>query len=224
MGRDSVEPTNKTRRTRRDRTIIAEMSQIADVWHHSGRRNPATGVLISRDRPTIVFLTVCTLHREATLAQQIYHDAVVQAWTQANAWFVGAYVIMPDHVHLFCAPRNEEIAIERWIVFWKRQFRRKVGPAAPRFQSRGFHHRLRRDENYHQKWECVRANPVRARLVRNAEEWPYQGVLNHLPWYGDAHPSGSSARLSLAPPARTSKRFVGSTESRPTSVEVGVGE
>jgi hypothetical protein len=23
-------------------------------------------------------------------------------------------------------------------------------------------------------------------------------VLNHLPWYGDAHPSGSSARQSLA--------------------------
>src|SRR6266496_5963355 len=152
VGRDSVEPTNK-----------AEMSQIADVWHHSGRRNPATGVLISRDRPTIVFLTVCTLHRAATLAQQIYHDALVQAWTQANAWFVGAYVIMPDHVHLFCAPRNEEIAIEQWIAFWKRQFRRKLGPAAPRFQSRGFHHRLRRDENYHQKWEYVWANPVRGR-------------------------------------------------------------
>ena len=107
---------------------------------------------------------------------------------------------MPDHIHLFCAPKNEEIAIEQWIAFWKRQFRRKAGPAAPRFQSRGFHHRLRRDENYHQKWEYVRANPVRAGLVKNAEEWKYQGVLNHLPWYGDAHPTGSSARQSLAPP------------------------
>jgi putative transposase len=176
------------------------MSQI-DVWHHSGRRNPATGVLISRDRPTIVFLTVCTLRRSATLARQIYHDALVQAWAEADAWLVGAYVMMPDHIHLFCAPKNEEIAIEQWIAFWKRQFRRKVGPAAPRFQSRGFHHRLRRDENYHQKWEYVRANPVRAGLVKNAEEWKYQGVLNHLPWYGYAHPTGSSARQSLAPPA-----------------------
>src|SRR5437016_11899586 len=161
------------------------MSQI-DVWHHSGRRNPATGALISRDRPTIVFLTVCTLHRAATLAQQIDHDALVQEWTEANAWLVGAYVMMPDHIHLFCAPKNEEIAIEQWIAFWKRQFRRKAGPAAPRFQSRGFHHRLRRDENYHQKWEYVRANPVRAGLVKIPEEWQYQGVLNHLPWYGPA--------------------------------------
>jgi hypothetical protein len=54
-------------------------------------------VLISRDRPTIVFLTVCTLNRAATLAKQIYHDVLVQAWTQADAWLVGAYVIMPDH-------------------------------------------------------------------------------------------------------------------------------
>ena len=184
------------------------MSQI-DVWHHSGRRNPATGVLISRDRPTIVFLTVCTLRRSATLAQQIYHDALVQAWTEANAWLLGAYVMMPDHIHLFCAPKNEEIAIEQWIAFWKRQFRRKAGPAAPRFQSRGFHHRLRRDENYHQKWEYVRANPVRAGLVKNAEEWKYQGVLNHLPWYGDGHPSGSSAPVRLRS---------GQAESRPTSV------
>ena len=116
---------------------------------------------------------------------------------------------MPDHIHLFCAPKNEEIAIEQWIAFWKRQFRRKVGPAAPRFQSRGFHHRLRRDENYHQKWEYVRANPVRAGLVKNAEEWKYRGVLNHLPWYGDAHPSGSSAPVRLRS---------GQAESRPTSV------
>jgi len=157
-----------------------------DSSYHFGRRNPATGVLIFRDRPTIVFLTVCTLHRVSTLTEQIYHDALVQAWTEADAWLVGAYLIMPDHIHLFCAPKNEEIAIERWIAFWKRQFRRSCGASALRFQSRGFHHRLRRDENYHQKWEYVRANPVRAGLVKIPEEWQYQGVLNHLPWYGPA--------------------------------------
>jgi len=153
-----------------------------DSGHHCGRHNPATAVLIFRGRPTIVFLTVCTLHRVSTLTEQIYHDALVQAWIEADAWLVGAYLIMPDHIHLFCAPKNEEIAIERWIAFWKRHFRRSCGASAPRFQSRGFHHRLRSDENYHQKWEYVRANPVRAGLVKVAEEWQYQGVLNHLPW------------------------------------------
>jgi putative transposase len=82
------------------------MPQI-DIWHHSGRRKPATGVLISRDRPTIVFLTVCTLPRALALARKIHQDALVQAWTEADACLVGAYVITPDYVHLFCAPKNE---------------------------------------------------------------------------------------------------------------------
>src|SRR5438128_12176606 len=86
-----------------------------DSSYHFGRRNPATGVLIFRDRPTIVFLTVCTLHRVSTLTEQIYHNALVQAWTEADAWLVGAYLIMPDHLHLFCAPKNEEIACSHRI-------------------------------------------------------------------------------------------------------------
>jgi putative transposase len=155
-----------------------------DISHDYGRRNPATGVLISLDRPTIVFLTVCTLHRDATLARPNWHDALVQSWAEADAWLIGAYIIMPDHLHLFCAPNRDEISIEQWIAFWKRQFRRKAGASVPKFQSRGFHHRLRRGENYFEKWEYVRANPVRAGLVKDPDEWPYKGILHHLPWYG----------------------------------------
>jgi len=131
---------------------------------------------------------------------------LLEAWTEADAWLIGAYVIMPDHIHLFCAPKNEKIAIEQWIAFWKRQFRRKVGPTAPRFQSRGFHHRLRRDENYHEKWEYVQANPVRAGLVKNAEEWNYQGVLNHLPWYGQ--PQTQIRRLDRVSPHQNKAKAV----------------
>lgn len=105
MGRDSVGPTNNCH----------DMSPI-DAWNNSGRRNPATGVLISRDRPTIVFLTVCKLNRASTLAQRFYHDALVNAWTEADSWLVGAYVILPDYIHLFCAPKDEEVEIESGLL------------------------------------------------------------------------------------------------------------
>jgi hypothetical protein len=42
--------------------------------------------------------------------------------------------------------------------------------------------RLRSGESYDAKWEYVRNNPVRAGLVKTADEWPYQGELNVLPW------------------------------------------
>jgi putative transposase len=146
------------------------------------RNNPAEGVYIFRGQPTIVFLTVCALRREPVLANSETHAGLVQAWQEADAWRVGLYLIMPNHIHLFCSPASEDHTIESWITFWKRRFRRVTSGTAPRFQSRGFHHRLRRDENYHQQLEYVRANPVRAGLVKKPEDWLYQGALNELIW------------------------------------------
>ena len=40
-----------------------------------------------------------------------------------------------------------------------------------------FDHLLRNDESYAQKWEYVRENPVRAGLVAEWHEWPYQGEI-----------------------------------------------
>jgi len=160
VGRDSVEPINET----------------------CGRHNPAPGVHTYPNCPTIAFLTVCTVQRQVGLAETEVHQALLDTWTAADHWLVGHYVIMPDHLHLFCAPQTNDFTIEQWITYWKRQFRR-ICASAPRFQSRGFHHRLRRDESYGAKLEYVLNNPVRAGLVRTAQEWPFKGALNYLPWW-----------------------------------------
>ena len=144
------------------------------------RRHPAKGVLIDRGRATIVFVTVCSKHRGQRLATPDLHDALLRAWSDADAWIIGAYVIMPDHVHLLSSPIDDDVAIEQWITFWKRRFRKHGGADTPRFQSGAFHHRLRQDESYSEKWDYVRANPVRAGLVQNPDEWPFAGVVNEL--------------------------------------------
>jgi putative transposase len=144
------------------------------------RRHPAKGVFIFLGQATIVFVTVCSRQRRRNLANAIVHQALVNVWTKADRWMIGAYVIMPDHVHFFCSPTDATLEIEPWITFWKREFRRELGDGAPRFQMDAFHHRLRGDESYTEKWEYVRANPVRAALVKKPEDWPYQGVLNEL--------------------------------------------
>lgn len=144
------------------------------------RKHPAKGVFIFRGHATIVFVTVCSHNREKQLANPAVHDALLRAWKKADRWMIGAYVIMPDHIHLFCSPIDETVAIEKWITFWKREFRRILGPSSPRFQIDGFHHRLRGEDSYAEKWDYVQANPVRAGLVPNSDDWPYQGVLSEL--------------------------------------------
>ncbi len=144
------------------------------------RRHPTKGVLIDRGNVTIVFVTVCSAHRAPRLANDNVYHALIKAWGEADAWIVGAYVIMPDHLHFFCSPTTEDVTIEQWITFWKRRFRRHLGAEAPRLQAGAFHHRMRQDESYSEKWEYIRANPVRARLVRTPADWPFVGVLNEL--------------------------------------------
>jgi REP element-mobilizing transposase RayT len=91
---------------------------------------------------------------------------------------------LPDHLHLFCAPRDLHFTIERWIAFWKDRFA-KTHPDAGTFQAGGFHHRLRDGESYAQKWQYVRENPVRHKLVERPEDWPYFGRVHEIHWSAD---------------------------------------
>ena len=48
------------------------------------------------------------------------------------------------------------------------------------WQEEFFDHVLRSSESYGQKWDYVKENPVRAGLVKNSGEWPWQGEIESL--------------------------------------------
>ncbi|HVE16751.1 MAG TPA: hypothetical protein VNB29_08435 [Chthoniobacterales bacterium] len=147
-----------------------------------GRQHPSHGVHITLVQPTIVFLTVCTKDRKPWLASNEVHQLLRQVWSEATAWQVGRYVLMRDHVHLFCAPSDQEITLDAWTRYWKSQFTKLSPHNDRRWQPRHWDTRLRHGESYHDKWNYVCANPVRAELVTEAVAWPFQGELNVLPW------------------------------------------
>jgi len=147
------------------------------------RHAPAKGTLFLSGRPNWIFLTVCTEDRAPWPAQQSVQQTLRGIWKRrATTWLVSDYLLMPDHLHLFCAPRDLSFSIERWIAFWKDQFAKQHPKAAGRFQSGGFHHRLRDDENYAAKWRYVMENPVRKKLVERTEDWPYFGRVHEIRW------------------------------------------
>ena len=69
---------------------------------------------------------------------------------------------------------------------WVKGLKRAVLEGFPNEQRRSFwqpgffDHLLRNDESYAQKWAYVRQNPVRAGLVKVAEDWPYQGEIVYI--------------------------------------------
>ena len=95
------------------------------------------------------------------------NEILLKAWRVAPVWMTGRYIVMPDHVHLFCAP-GDLIAqpLMTWVKYWKSNSARHWPHCgdAPIWQRHFWDTQLRRGENYDAKWEYVMANPVRAGL------------------------------------------------------------
>ena len=129
----------------------------------------------------VFFVTFCTYQRRKLLAADSVNSAFVafarHAYTRNIA--VGRHVIMPDHLHLFVSG-PDDFELGRWIGVLKQNLAKQIehpGTKSPIWQRGFFDHLLRSDESYAQKWNYVRENPVRAGLVRNADDWPYSGEI-----------------------------------------------
>jgi REP element-mobilizing transposase RayT len=134
----------------------------------------------------LIFLTVCMKDRKKILANHAAHQLLLNAWARADQWRVGRYVLMPDHLHLFCSPaRHPAMPLRAWMQYWKTLVSRSwpQPDQHPIWQQDAWDTQLRSGEGYSEKWEYVRANPVRAGLVADPDAWPYQGEMNVLHWH-----------------------------------------
>ena len=148
------------------------------------RRRPAhPAPVATHNRPVILLVTVCLAEREPVLANARVHAALRQAWTGADPWLVGFYLIMPDHVHWFCGPGcHTPPRVKTWVKFWKSRVSRLVPELRNRWLPDCWDTQMRSGAHYHDQWEYVRQNPVRKGLARKPDDWPWQGVLNVLEW------------------------------------------
>ncbi len=163
-------------------------------------------------RHPLYFVTACTANRKAILANARVHDDFLK-FCQAG-WergvFVGKYVLMPDHLHLFVAfgdnyesslagRRSQTGArsgsavaavydrrlspLSEWMKSLKNSFSktlREMNIPAPHWQKGYFDHVMRSEESYSAKWLYVAENPFRKQLAARLEDWPYQGEIYPL--------------------------------------------
>lgn len=136
-------------------------------------------------RAPIYFVTACTHSRAPWLACSEVHETLVSFFSRGaeRGAFVGCYVLLPDHLHLFVSFRPGSLQLSAWMKSLKNTLSktlRGMGKPAPHWQDGFFDHVLRSSESYEQKWLYVRDNPVRAGLVSQADDWPYQGNIHRL--------------------------------------------
>ena len=134
----------------------------------------------------IQYVSMNVSRRRPLLADMASSAAILAGWTRANYWRVGRYVLMPDHLHLFCAPAIfPPTPLKQWVEYWRSEATRHWPrpKEKPIWQKDFFDRQLRSGESYREKWDYVWHNPVRAGLVDRPEDWPYQAELNVLSWH-----------------------------------------
>jgi REP element-mobilizing transposase RayT len=134
------------------------------------------------------FISTCTHQRKPNLTIPAVVSIIVDEWRLAlprHGWMVGRYIVMPDHIHFFCAPAGDGSKslsdfMQAWKQWTSKRLSRECGLTSPLWQAGFFDHLLRSTESALQKWEYVIENPVRTGLVKRSADWPFQGEIYPL--------------------------------------------
>jgi putative transposase len=118
----------------------------------STRKHPVHMPAVERhNEAVIIFLTVCSKDRKPIFAFSDAAHAIISAWREAKTWLVGRYVLMPDHIHLFCAPGVFGAEpLKEWVRYWKTIASKKWPRPSeqPVWQRDFWDTQLRRHESY----------------------------------------------------------------------------
>ena len=119
------------------------------------------------------FVTVCAQDRKQnTFCHPEMGKTVLDSikWrNEQRLWYCELGLLMPDHAHLILN-FPEQTEVSTGIRDWKSWLAKKHGIV---WQRNFFDHRLRHDEIFDEKAHYILQNPVRARLIARAEDWPH---------------------------------------------------
>jgi putative transposase len=113
-----------------------------------------------------------------TRVAAIVVDTLKRGETPLGQYALHSFVVMPNHVHILLTPR---IVVRRIMTGIKGVTARKanqiLGRAGKHFwQDESFDHWVRTDAEFEKIRTYIENNPVAARLVRRAEEWPWSSA------------------------------------------------
>lgn len=143
--------------------------------------------VIPFSKAPIYYFTACSAGRRPVLACEVVYQTLEAVWTKSAAldgWYVGRFVVMPDHLHFFAQPGRDAKPRGVWLKMWKsvtaRTLTKTLNLKPPFWQGDTFDHILRGRDSYEEKWRYLRENPVRAGLCAAADDWPWQGEIYAL--------------------------------------------
>ena len=104
---------------------------------------------------------------------------VLQQCRAQGRFLLHEFVVMPDHLHILVTPAPD-VSLEKAVQFLKGGFsfrvKKELGYRWDVWQQSFTEHRIKDAADYAHHREYIHMNPVRAGLVRTAEEYPYSSA------------------------------------------------
>jgi REP element-mobilizing transposase RayT len=136
------------------------------------------------EQETVYFLTFCVVGRKFVLANDLCWTMCLSVFQRLDRWMILSALAMPDHLHVLTAPTDRDASVSAFSKWFKRWFNDAYrtrnsndSRAIWHWQEGCFDRLLRTDESASEKWNYIRQNPVRAGLVKDPDDWPYQVQL-----------------------------------------------
>ena len=174
--------------------------------------------LVSSDR--FFFITCRVLPRRKELAEGEFAclARVLEERRKKYVFLLTAWVLLPDHWHAIFFPKSR-LTLSRVMEAIKVSSTLLINGARGErgllWQGRFFDRALRTVKEYHEAVDYVHGNPVRAGLVKRAEDWRWSSVHNTQVACPCPLPERSPSTASSCPP--TSGHAYDSTQSRRVS-------
>ena len=134
------------------------------------------------DSDRIFFVTTITAGRLPIFRHDANAKLMIDTlahYRDQGKFLLHEFVVMPDHIHLLLTPAPE-ISLERAMQFIKGGFSFRKQSRGPAWQASFTNHRVRDYEDYERHREYIWMNPVRARLARKPEDYPYSSAASAL--------------------------------------------
>ena len=100
-------------------------------------------------------------------------------YRERGVYLLHEFVIMPDHIHLLITP-GQATSLEKAVQFIKGGSSHRIGKlrgSKAEIWQVGFHEWTIRDsDDWNAKVQYIHENPVRAKLVERAADWPYSSA------------------------------------------------
>jgi len=131
------------------------------------------------------FLTLCFADRRRFGANPRiapWIAACLRRRAASSGFFIHAYCVMPDHVHILAAAAADESNLIKLVESFKqetgREFSRRTGRRL--WQVKYYDHILRRSDAFDRVAWYIWMNPARRGLCRAPSEYPYLGSFTEI--------------------------------------------